>query len=97
MNLLLALVLVLAGAMPVAAGGRAVSACPAGSAIRFDVRGQGRCEAISGLALRSSVVAERGQARRLLCPYPYRPSDAVFSGGSGYLIKDDVRRAQGCL
>ena len=40
--------------------------------------------------------AQRGVVGRLFCPYPYRASDTVFSGGSGYVIKDDVRRANGC-
>lgn len=36
-------------------------------------------------------------ARPLVCPYPHRPSDSVFIGGAGYLTKDQVRRANGCL
>ena len=31
------------------------------------------------------------------CPYPHRPSDSVFSGGAGYIIKDTVRRRIGCV
>ena len=31
------------------------------------------------------------------CPYPHRPSDSAFSGGAGYIIKDDVRLAIGCV
>ena len=31
------------------------------------------------------------------CPYPHRPSDSVFAGGAGYIIKDDVRARIGCV
>ena len=31
------------------------------------------------------------------CPYPHRPSDSVFSGGSAYIIKDTVRARIGCV
>ncbi len=41
--------------------------------------------------------APRERRRGFFCRYPHRPSDSVFIGGAGYLIKDDVRRRHGCL
>jgi hypothetical protein len=37
-----------------------------------------------------------GNAPRVLCPYPHRPSDSAFLNGAGYIIKDDVRARLGC-
>lgn len=45
------------------------------------------------------ILADKPTVERragLLCRYPFRPSDTPFSGGSGYIIKDAVRAAQGC-
>jgi len=88
-------------AAPALAGGRNVVICPAGYATGFDARGQARCDAINALnAPGAAPVVASGNTGwlrpRILCPYPHRISDAVFSGGSGYVIKDDVRRANGC-
>ncbi|SEM74173.1 hypothetical protein [Palleronia pelagia] len=43
------------------------------------------------------VTVSSGTHRRFFCPYPHRPSDSVFVNGSGYIIKDTLRRQQGCL
>jgi len=86
-------------ALPALAGGRGVVTCPAGYAASYDSRGAATCVSINAVGGTNIdvVVADRGGLRiRLLCPYPHRPSDTVFIGGSGYLVKDDVRRANGC-
>lgn len=97
---LTAAVLGLGVAAPALAGGRLAGTCPAGHALAFDNRGNGTCEryasgpARSGTSAQESAVTGRGAV--LLCPYPHRPSDSVFLGGSGYVLKDDVRRANRC-
>lgn len=30
------------------------------------------------------------------CPYPTRSSDSVFTGGSGYITKNEIRAVVGC-
>lgn len=95
-----ALGVALLAAAPALAGGRGVVICPAGHATSFYASGTARCEPISSVNVPSArVVTASGTGTlrpRLFCPYPHRASDAVFSGGSGYVIKDDVRRANGC-
>lgn len=90
-------------ALPAFAGGRGVVICPANTVATYDRVGQASCVALSALNSGGAVevvVAEQRQGGflrpRVLCPYPHRASDSVFSGGSGYIIKDDVRRANGC-
>lgn len=100
MRLILATAILAMGVAPAVAGGRLTGTCPAGYTLAFDSRGNGQCVDRGG---RPQTVAGAGPQRAqggrrvvLLCPYPHRPSDSVFSGGSGYIIKDDVRRARGC-
>lgn len=44
--------------------------------------------------LRDRPQIEHVNGRR--CPYPTRPSDSVFTGGSGYISKNEVRAVVGC-
>ncbi|WP_108484984.1 hypothetical protein [Oceaniglobus ichthyenteri] len=88
-------------AVPALAGGRLTGTCPAGYAVTYDNRGAASCRLIRPVnpGSQQHVGEIRSERRRfgVFCPYPHRASDAVFSGGSGYVIKDDVRRANGCL
>lgn len=85
------------GAGSAMAGGRA---CVNGPAVMLN-SGQvmPSCHAPGRVEVRAPVyqVKEARELRNgVFCRYPHRPSDSVFSGGSGYIIKDDVRRANGC-
>ncbi|WP_226779339.1 hypothetical protein [Oceaniglobus trochenteri] len=96
-------------AAPSFAGGRGEITCPIGYVMRNEggslvCRDAGRYGVVRESVVLSTtpsapvrpVVTAHATPRHAICGYPYRPSDSAFSGGSGYIIKDDVRRAYGC-
>lgn len=98
-----AIALMCLSAAPSFAGGRASCDIDAGYVLARNTDGRAVCvlqQRAPGAPgkLRQLLVGEARDGRRgFFCRYPHRPSDTVFSGGAGYLIKDDVRRRQGCL